>query len=433
MDPQHLGFDPEVVKARILTWWCVYIVDIWDAALRGRPPGLHEGEYNVSLPMLSESPSEEEMYFERLTVLTRILSQVLSFGFNHHQTSSSLGTALDISAEETVRNLRKQLAVWHRSLEEISRTSLLYQNLEVAYLTIVILLHRPLLPTPLATAFQDPILLLITNCASSIVQIAHATGGKVAGTVPWRLFLPAVGYLTAGVTLAQNAAWSTHITGAATLRQSAQRDIKVLLEVFDRAEANGHYTSGMSGLLLSIFQRSEVDLNGAVDTVPEIPGTALRLPHEDPAFFATRIRPSPEKPISLPEKRPSVPMMQPLAPLSLPPPRSHSLSDLSFRKRKHTEISHLSTPTHKPVAQQLPSLTSLPGLDSGIRSPTVHSISTYSSHSSNSLGRHASLYQPLQPPPSTAYHPTYTTPPEPPINRHLSRQYDPARPISPPP
>jgi hypothetical protein len=71
VDPQKLGFEPEVAHARILTWWCVYIVDIWDAARRGRPPSLHEGEYDVPLPTLSDVPSDEEVYFENLVTITR--------------------------------------------------------------------------------------------------------------------------------------------------------------------------------------------------------------------------------------------------------------------------------------------------------------------------------------------------------------------------
>src|SRR5947207_7859874 len=50
INPPKLGFDPETSTARILTWWCVYIVDIWDGVRRGRPPSIHEGQFNVPLP-----------------------------------------------------------------------------------------------------------------------------------------------------------------------------------------------------------------------------------------------------------------------------------------------------------------------------------------------------------------------------------------------
>jgi len=424
VDPQQLGINAEAAPARISTWWCVYVVDIWDAARRGRPPSIHEGDYNVPLPS-PEAASEDEKFFVRLVHLTKILARVLSFAYNS-QSSSALGAAIDFATEERIRDLRRQLSAWYHA-ETVPRTLLHWDNLQVAYLTVVILLHRPLLPTPLATAFQDPALLLITRCASDIVRIAQNTNTQVAGSVPWRLFIPAVGYLTAGVTLAQNAVWSSHILGAAPLRRSALRDVNVLIEIFDHADERGHNTAGMSGLLKNIFERSGVDRNISPDTFVEIPRTGLPLPHENPAFTVNHIRPSPEKALSLPEKRLSGPLLQPLAPLSLPPPRVHTESDASYRKRKHAQISHLSTPTHKSSPQQLPSLSSLTGVDPGRRSPglrSVHSISTKSSHSS---GSHAKKGYPA---PSMAYHPSYPTPAEPP--RHRPWEQRPHSPSLPP-
>jgi len=412
--------DAEMALTRISTWWCVYIVDIWDAARRGRPASIHEGDYDVPLPIAEKTSSEEEKYFVRLLHLTKILARVLSFGYNNTQTSSTLAGPIDFATEERIRDLRRQLANWYHA-ETLPRSSLLYENLQVAYLTVVILLHRPLLPTPLATEFQDPVLLLITQCASQIVAIAQRTSDQVAGSVPWRLFVPAVGYLTAGITLAQNAAWSSHISGATPLRISASKDINTLIDIFDTADSKGHNTAGMSGLLKSIFERSGVDRSELSQTVPEIPGTPLPFPHENPAFAVNHFRPSPEKAATLPEKRHSGQLLQTLAPLSLPPPRAHTESDLSFRKRKHAQISHLSTPTHKSSPQQLPSLSTLTGVDPGRRSPgvrSVHSMSTFSSHSSGSHHQR----QGYQVPPSTAYHPSYNTPPDPPRPRHWEQR-----------
>ena len=435
VNPPKLGFDPETSRARILTWWGVYIVDIWDAARRGRPPSIHEGEFDIPIPTVLDRSSDEEIFFVRLVSLTKILSKVLSFGFNNTQTSSPASN-IDAATEEMVRDIRIQLADWYRAESGARGTSSLRQNLLVGYLTVVILLHRPLLPTPLATQFSDPIVLLVSKCASSIVQIAQHSGASEAGSVPWRLFVPAVGYLTAGVTLAQNAAWSVHIVGASALRLSAQRDINKLLDVFDQAELQGHYTAGMSALLRNIFQRSGVELIVSPNTsVPEIQGTALPLPHEDPSFSAAQIPVSNEKSMSLPDKRASVPNLQPLAPGSMPAPaRSHSLTD---RKRKHSQLS-LTTSMNKSLPQPLPSLANLTGLDAGRRSPTtrsVHSLSTYSSHSSASHGRHASLYQPAQPhPPSTAYHPSYAPRNDAPISGRGAplQKWEASRPMSPP-
>ena len=410
IDPSKLGFDPETSRARMLTWWCVYIVDIWDAARRGRPPSIHEGEFDIPLPTILDPSSDGEIFFARLVSLTRILSKVLSFGFNNCQTSSSTSN-IDAVTEEIVRDIRIQLADWYRTETGPRAQPSLLHNLLVAYLTVVILLHRPLQPTSLATAFSDPIVLIVSQCASSIVQIAQHCGVSEAGSVPWRLFVPAVGYLTAGVTLARNAAWSVHIPGATALRLSAQRDINKLLDVFDQAELQGHNTAGMSALLRNIFQRSGVELVVSPNTsVPEIQGTALPLPHEDPSFSVAQIHVSNEKSMSLPEKRVSAPNLQPLAPGSMPAPsRSQSLTD---RKRKHSHVNLPSSSMNKPLPQSLPSLANLAGLDAGRRSPTmrsVHSLSTYSSHSSASHGRHAPLYQPVIPhAPSTAYHPSYT-------------------------
>jgi hypothetical protein len=436
VDPHKLGCEPAEVRSRIDMWWCVYLVDIWDAARRGRPSSIHEGSYNVPMPQLQETASIEEIFFFRLVSVTRILSQVLSFGYNNNQTSSGLAS-LDY-AEEHVRNLRIQLAEWYRT-DLMSRTpSILSQNLQVAYLTVVILLHRPLLPVPLTTAYTDPILLLVTRCASTIVQIASTTGISDAGTVPWRLFIPAVGYLTAGVTLAQNATWSLHVQGANDLRLSAQRDMNRLLQVFDQADMNGYNTSGMSALLRDIFAMSGVELPVSSTTeanVPEIPGVGLPLPHEDPSFVAAHIRH-----IEGTDTRLPLPVLQPLAPGIMSAP-SLSMSDPTHRKRKHSQVSHLSGSSGKPLPQPLPSLANLTGLDAGRRSPTtrsVHSISTYSSHSSGSLGR--PLY-PLVPPPlaqATTYHPIpYATPNESPLSgsgvgRPPQRQWEPNRPLSPP-
>ena len=295
VNPSKLGFDPETSRARILTWWCVYVVDIWGAVRRGRPPSIHEGEYDIPLPTIIDQSSNEEIFFFRLVSLTRILSRILSFAYNNCQTSAI--TSIDASTEETVRNFRGQLADWHRA-ERLPRT-ILYQDLQVAYYTVVILLHRPLFPTPLATAFSDPIVLLVNKCASQIVRIAQYTGLKDVGNVPWRVFVPAVGYLTAGITLAQNAAWSVHISGSRGLRLAALRDVNTLLEIFDQAELMKQHTSGMSGLLRHIFQRSGIDLVITPNTaLPEILGVPLPMPHEDPAASL-----SPEKAMS--EKRPS--------------------------------------------------------------------------------------------------------------------------------
>ena len=435
INPPKLGFDPETSRARILTWWCVYIVDIWDAARRGRPPSIHEGEFDIPLPTILDPGSKEETFFVRLVSLTRILSKVLSFCFNNSQTSSSISN-IDVATEEIIRDIRIQLADWYRAEPGPRPTSSPPQNLLVAYLTVVILLHRPLLPTPLATQFSDPIVLLVSRCASSIVQIAQHSGLSEAGSVPWRLFVPAVGYLTAGVILAQNAAWSFHIVGANALRLSAQRDINKLLDVFDQAELQGHYTAGMSALLRNIFQRSGVQLIVSPNTsVPEIRGTALPLPHEDPSFSVAQIHVPNEKSMSLPEKRVSVPNLESLVPGSMPAPsRSHSLTD---RKRKHSQISLASSSMNKSLPQPLPSLANLTGLDPGRRSPTarsVHSLSTYSSHSSASHGRHASLYQPTLPhPPSTAYHPSYGPRGDTRISgRSAPPQWEASRPMSPP-
>ena len=439
VDPHKLGCEPAEARSRVNMWWCVYLVDIWDAARRGRPPSIHEGSYNIPIPQLQETASIEDIFFFRLVTLTRILSQVLSFGYNNNQTSSGL-TSLDY-AEEHVRNLRNQLAEWYRT-DLMPRTpSLLSQNLQVTYLAVVILLHRPLLPVPLATAYTDPILLLVTRCASAIAQIASTTGISDAGTIPWRLCVPAVGYLTAGVTLAQNATWSVHIQGANGLRLAAQRDMNRLLEVFDQAEMNGYYTSGMSGLLRSIFTMSGVELpvlSSTEATVPEIPGMGLPLPHEDPSFVAAHIRRAEGT-----DTRPPLPVLQPLAPGIMSAP-SLSMSDPSHRKRKHSQVSHLSGSSGKPLPQPLPSLANLTGIDTGRRSPTprsVHSMSTFSSHSSGSHGR--PLY-PLVPPPLaqiTTYHPIpYATPNESPLSggagggsRPPQRQWEPNRPPSPPP
>ena len=432
VDPQKLGCESAEVKSRINMWWCVYVVDVWDAARGGRPPTIHEGSYKVPMPRLEESASIEEMFFYRLVSLTRILAQVLSFGYNNNQTSSAL-SSLEY-AEEQVRKLRVQLADWYRS-ELMPRTppSLLNQNLQVAYLSVVILLHRPLLPVPLAMAYTDPILLLVTRCASTIVQIAQANGISDAGTVPWRLFVPTVGYLTAGVTLAQNATWSVHIKAADGLRLSAQRDMNRLLQVFDEAQANGYPTAGMSGLLRNIFIMSGVELPALSDTNgAEVLGMGLPLPHEDPSFVAAQIRP-----IEGTDTRPPLPT--PLAPGIMSAP-SLSMSDPSHRKRKHSHISHLSGTSGKPLPQPLPSLANLPGIDSGRRSPTARSVlslSTFSSHSSGSHGR--PLY-PLVPPPlaqaTTYHHVPYATPSESPHSgsgtNRPPRQWEPTRPPSPP-
>jgi hypothetical protein len=417
--------DNDTARARTATWWCVYLVDIWDSARRGRPAGIHEQSYDVPLPPMGITPTDEGIFFFRLVGLTRILSRVLTFGFNN--VASTLPT-LDFNAEETVRELRTELAEWYR-LETLPRTSPLGQNIYIAYLTVVILLHRPLLPSPLVNAFADPILLLVSKCASSISHFA--TLGADFGSVAWRLYVPAVGYLTAGITLAQNAVWSTHIVGANTLRQSAQRDLAKLLEVFDVAEAKGQNTAGMSGLLRSILQRSGVELKVAEVVVPEVGGMGLPMPHEDPGFFASRVRPSPEQAMSLPEKRLSGSMLQPLAPVSLPGHRSQSLSDVP-RKRKHSQISHVDSPS-RPV-QQLPSLVAnLAGLEAGRPSPTFRSgqsISTFSSHSSNSLGR--GLQPPYPAVASTAFHPSYTgSERDPHMSRVLTRQWEQTRAVSP--
>jgi hypothetical protein len=416
VNPSKLGFDLATSRARILAWWCVYIVDIWDAVRRGRPPSIHEGEYDVPLPTIIDRSSDEEMFFFRLVSLTRILSRVLSFAYNNCQTSAI--SSIDASTEETVRNFRSQLADWYRA-ERLPRT-ILYQNLQVAYYTVVILLHRPFFPTPLATAFSDPIVLLVGKCASTIVRIAQYASLKDAGNVPWRLYVPAVGYLTAGTTLAQNAAWSVHIPASSGLRFAALRDINTLLDIFDQAELMKHHTSGMSGLLRQIFQRSEVDLAITSNMVlPDILGTPLPMPHEDPAASLL-----PEKAMS--EKRPSIPL-QPIAPGLMAAPPSLSHSDPTYHKRKHSQMNH----PNKPLPQPLPPLAAL---DVGRRSPTarsVHSLSTYSSHSSGSIARHT-LYPPASlHTPSTAYHPSYSAPPETPLNRP-SRQWEPARPMSPP-
>src|SRR5579859_5495858 len=128
VDPKKLGIEGETARARISTWWCVYIVDIWDSARRGRPASIHEGDYDIRLPT-AETTSEEENYFVRLVFLTRILARVLSFGYNNNQTSSALAGAIDFNTEERVRDLRRQLADWYHA-ETIPRTSLLWDNLQ---------------------------------------------------------------------------------------------------------------------------------------------------------------------------------------------------------------------------------------------------------------------------------------------------------------
>ena len=432
--------DPETRRARISMWWCVYLVDIWDAARRGRPPSIHEGDYDVPVPPITDTASDEEVFFAKLVALTRILGQVLAFAYNDHQTSSSM-TTIDLQTEEVVKELRNQLAQWYRVNSFSSLPSALSQDLHVAYLTVVILLHRPLLPTPLATAFADPVLLLISKCASTIAHIAQTSGVSAAGSVPWRLYVPAVCYLTAGITLAQNALWSIHISGATPLRLSSKRDVLKLLDVFEQAEVRGHYTSGMSGMLLRIFHVSGVELTPPPELIVDIPGTGLPLPHEDPRFFASQLRPQSivhdERPVSLPEKRFSAPSLQQLAPV-LPVPRSSSLNEPpTNRKRKASEtLTHVSSTSHgKPSGQQLPSITNLTGIDSGRRSPTVRSVSTY--NSSRSSGSHAigtNLYPPQAP--STAYHPMYATHNETPISGRVPSSsrpsWEPARPPSPP-
>ena len=200
INPSKLGFDPETSTARILMWWCVYIVDIWDGVRRGRPPSIYEGEFDVPLPTMSDPNSNEETFFIRLVSLTRILSKVLSFGGNNNRTSSSI-SIIDTSTEETVRDLRIQLSEWYRAKTGPPATSSLHQNLLVAYLTVVILLHCTLLPNPPASEVSDPIVLLLSRCPSSIIQVAQHIGISDVGSIPWRLFVPAVGYLTAGVTL----------------------------------------------------------------------------------------------------------------------------------------------------------------------------------------------------------------------------------------
>ena len=409
IDPRTL--DSEDVESRISIWWCVYLVDIWDAARRGRPPSIHEGDYNVPLPMISTTSTEEEVYFARLVQLTRILANVLSFAYNNCQTSASLGCSIDPQTEDSIRNLRVQLAEWYRA-DGFTRTSALLNHiLEIAYLTVVILLHRPLLPTPLATAYSDPVLLLITKCASTIVRIAQMNENFIPGTVPWRLFLPAVGYLTAGVTLAQNATWSMHITGANALRLSALRDINILLGIFDRADIKGHYTSGMSGLLRNIFRLSGVEIESFDGLVPEIQGVAIPFPHEDPSFSisASRRRSSGERLPILSEKRPSTSATYlSVTNPAVNAPQLQAISDPNSRKRKHSLVSHLSATSSQKTGQQLPPLANVTGLDVGRRSPglrSVHSISTYSSHSSASINR-SGMYPPSQPV-STAYHPSW--------------------------
>lgn len=427
VNPQKLGYDSETCEARIATWWCVYLVDIWDSARRGRPPTIHESEYDVPLPSYS-NPSNEEIFFVRLVLLTKILSSVLCFAYNSNQSASL--AAPDLAAEEVVRSFRTKLAEWYRSPP--SRLDpLLASYLHIAYLTVVILLHRPLLPTPLATAFQDPIVLLVTKCATEIVHVAQLNRVKDAGSVPWRLFVPAVGYLTAGMILVQNATWSTHITGANPLRLSAQREVLNLLAVFDEAGQTRQHITGMSTLLRDIIRTSGVDLNTLPDrVVPEIEGIPLPLPHEDPSFIIAQLRSIPMKSMSAPEKRPST-MLQSATLISLPAPRSHSMSDASSRKRKHDSTGQQST-SQKPGGQPLPPLAVLTGMDP--RSPTtrsVHSMSTYSSHSSASHGRHGQIYSaPTTHTPSTAYHPSYGTG-EMAIPGRVNRQWEELRPMSP--
>ena len=423
VNPQRLGHDLETYTARICTWWCVYIADIWDAARRGRPSSIHEGEYDVPVPTLGSNAPAEEIYFVRLVALTKILSRVLFFGFNNPQSSESFAH-LDAGAEETVRKLRIELADWYAG-NTLRRQTSLAQSLNVAYLTVVILLHRHLLPSPLATAFSNPIVLLVTQCASSIVRTAQFSGLSDAGSIPWRLFVPAVGYLTAGITLAQNATWSTHYSGADPLRLNAQKDIRKLLAVFDQATAAGHHTSGMAEMLRNVCSRSGVDLTATVDGVPEIKGQGLPLPHEDPGFFANRMRSIHEKSVSLPEQRAPAPTLEPLASGTMPAPRAASLTEAAFRKRKHSQVSH----SQKGTPQPLPSLANLTGLDTGRRSPAMRSVHSISTHSSNSSASHA-LYPPALPhPPSTAYHPSYGTH----RDKQPPRAWEPSRPVSPPP
>ena len=424
--PAKLGIhDGPTARARIKTWWCVYIVDIWDAARRGRPPSLHETDANVPLPEL-ENDTDEEYFFLRLVQLTRILANVLSFAFNNCKSSATLQTP-DSTTEEAVQTLRTQLHDWFRAPRLLPQT--LHSNLQVAYLTICILLHRPLLPTPLATAFADPVVLLLTKCASDIVRLAQMNGTMDAGSVIWRLFVPAVGYLTAGVTLAQNAAWSPQVQGAQPLRQAAQRDINRLLDFFDKAESQGHSATGMSAVLRSIFQRSGVEITVPPNApLPEIE-MGVPLPHEDPSFSIVQLRAPPAKALS--ERHSSGQMLQLVGP-GLPS------SDSSMLKRKFDAIassSHSGSVRGPP--QPLPSLANLTGLDAGRRSPTarsVHSQSTYSSHSSTSQGRHGQLYPyssaPAPMPVSTAYHPLYGPAME---GRQGSRGWEQKGLMSPPP
>jgi Fungal specific transcription factor domain len=424
-NPAKLGIhDGPTARARIKTWWCVYMVDIWDAARRGRPPSIHEPDTNVPLPDI-EQDTTEERFFLHLVQLTRILAQVLSFSFNNCKSAATLQSP-DTTTEEAVQAFRTQLSDWFRAQTPLP--PLLQSNLQIAYLTICILLHRPLLPTPLATAYADPIVLLLTKCATQIIHLAHQNGTHDAGSVPWRLFVPAVGYLTAGVTLAQNAAWSTHVQGAQPLRLAALFEITRLLDVFEKADMRGHSTAGMSSMLRSIFQRGGISLTAPPpDVRPEIE-LGVPLPHEDSSFTIVHSRVLAEKALS--EKRTSGSVLQPIAP---------SLTDSSLvRKRKFDTVassSHSSSGRGPP--QPLPSLANLTGLDTGGRSPTsrsVHSHSTYSSHSSTSQSRIGQLYPHSSVPPkmpvSTAYHPTYGTTVD---VRHGSRQWEQKGLMSPPP
>ncbi|BFZ60253.1 Fungal specific transcription factor [Saitoella coloradoensis] len=346
--PTSFRLSPSEKRHRRRLWWCLYTLEIWDAAIRGRPPSVRDGMFDVEpvddMGDVDDVADREQAtgheFFVHTVGLTRILARVLALGYTDSSaTKTKTKTEKSSRFAGEVQELRFWLGEWYRELPGYFRCGegeagkegrdFLMQTyacaLEIGYHTVSLLLHRAVLRrngggkgregevglrSPSSPRRgdreggherQDVALeaLLLRN-ATAIVMAATSVPDQSLKGFPWRLCQ--LGLTLAGTLFVEQITTAPqHPSESFAMVSRGTYYLSRLTQTWDRERATGPATrrnrrGNAERKVKGLMHVSGVALESNGNMFGPAPAqayvdreNAIPLPHEDPTFVLSSV------------------------------------------------------------------------------------------------------------------------------------------------